>query len=67
VKSKVVETQIIKSATERGRVVHMQNELPQGNYSIESTLDNYNTNNIGNVAVENGKLTKLVIKLKKIV
>jgi hypothetical protein len=67
VKSKVIENQIIKSATERGRVVHMQNELPQGNYSIESTLDNYTTNNIGNVAVENGKLTKLVIKLKKIV
>jgi hypothetical protein len=66
VKSKLIEKNETKLSTERGRVVHMHNEVPQGNYSLESTLELYNPNNTNNIAVENGKLKKIVIKLKKI-
>jgi len=65
VKAKLVEKEIEKLSTKRGVTTFSQQEAPQGNYSVESSLKNYPTVVTPNIGAQAGKLAKIVVVMVK--
>lgn len=66
VKAKLVEKAVEKLASKNGLVPFSRQEAPQGNYTVVSEMPGYLAVNTPNVVSEVGKLTRIVIRLKKI-
>jgi len=67
VKSKLVEKAIEKLSSKNGLSAFSQQEAPQGNHTVDSEMPGYVSVRTANVVSEVGKLTRLVIRLVKIV
>ena len=65
-KVRLVELNISKPSSLRGIADFSQQQVPNGNYSIEVLADGYLPNTILNVKVEHGIMSKVEVLLKKI-
>jgi 5-hydroxyisourate hydrolase-like protein (transthyretin family) len=65
VQAQIMELALAKTASKNGRIDFTQQELPQGNYSLTFTLQNYVGQSAQNVAVQVGKLNTMEIVMVK--
>ena len=65
VKAKLVEKAIEKLSSKVGVTTFTQQEAPQGNYSIESTLPGYPQVVTPNIGAQDGKMAKIVVVMTK--
>lgn len=65
-KVRIVELNIVKPTSASGIADFSQQQLPNGNYTIEVLADGYLPNKILNVKVEHGIMSKVEVLMKKI-
>jgi len=65
VKAKLIEKEIERVSSKRGVNTFTQQEAPQGNYSVESSLKGYPSVVNSNIGVQEGKLAKIVVVMTK--
>ena len=66
VEAAVVELGLKKTGSKNGRIDFSQQELPQGNYILISTLKNYGGSRLENVGIKDGKMTLLEVVMQKV-
>ncbi|MCF8256879.1 MAG: hypothetical protein K9J06_04970, partial [Flavobacteriales bacterium] len=66
VEAAVVELGLKKTGSKNGRIDFSQQELPQGNYILISTLKNYEGSRLENVGIKDGKMTLLEVVMQKV-